>query len=78
MKFVDRCMISSGERVREHVDAAHRHALLRQGALGINVKIMLPRDPTGNMGARKLLPDAIAVLEPQKEYAPPPSVIPYT
>merc|ERR1739842_76538 len=42
MKFVDGLMIHSGEPVREYVDTAVRHVLLRQGVLGIKVKIMLP------------------------------------
>merc|ERR1719348_1140803 len=45
MKFVDGLMIHSGDPVNDYVDMACRHVLLRQGVLGIKVKIMLPWDP---------------------------------
>ena len=44
MKFVDRLMIHSGNPAEEYVDTAVCHVLLRQGVLGIKVKIMLPHD----------------------------------
>jgi hypothetical protein len=47
MKFKDGYMVSSGQPVRDYVDGAVRHVLLRQGVLGIQVKIMLDWDPTG-------------------------------
>uniref|UniRef100_A0A8C6XC16 DNA-(apurinic or apyrimidinic site) lyase n=1 Tax=Naja naja TaxID=35670 RepID=A0A8C6XC16_NAJNA len=47
MKFVDGLMIHSGDPVNYYVDTAVRHVLLRQGVLGIKVKIMLPWDPSG-------------------------------
>lgn len=72
MKFSDGYMISSGNPVKDYVDTAYRHVLLRQGVLGIKVKIMLPHDPTGKTGPQKPLPDVINVLEPKEEYVPPP------
>ena len=39
MKFVDGLMIHSGDPVNEYVDMACRHVLLRQGVLGIKVRI---------------------------------------
>merc|ERR1712157_515983 len=57
MKFVDGLMIHSGDPVNDYVDTACRHVLLRQGVLGIKVKIMLPFDPTGKTGPKKPLPD---------------------
>ncbi|KAJ8981788.1 hypothetical protein NQ317_014804 [Molorchus minor] len=39
-------MIHSGDPCNDYVDTATRHVLLRQGVLGIKVKIMLPWDPT--------------------------------
>merc|ERR1712022_68363 len=44
MKFKDGYMISSGAPKLEYIDAAVRHVLLRQGVLGIKVKIMLDWD----------------------------------
>merc|ERR1712063_4032 len=52
MKFVDGLMIHSGNPAEEYVDTAVRHVLLRQGVLGIKVKIMLPHDPSGKNGPK--------------------------
>lgn len=67
MKFVDGWMIHAGEPVEEYIETAVRHVLLRQGVLGIKVKIMLPWDPTGKCGAVRPLPDHIKILEPKEE-----------
>ncbi len=40
---------------------------LRQGVLGIKVKIMLPHDPRGAMGPKTPLPDHIEIKEPPVE-----------
>ena len=47
------------------------HVLLRQGVLGIKVKIMLPWDPNGKMGPKKPLPDHVSIVEPKEEVIPP-------
>merc|ERR1712121_290496 len=70
MKFTDGLMIHSGEPAEEYVDTAVRHVLLRQGVLGIKVKIMLPHDPSGKMGPRRPLPDHVSIVEPKDEPAP--------
>lgn len=70
MKFVDGYMIHSGDPTNHYVDTAVRHVLLRQGVLGIKVKIMLPFDPTGKRGPKKALPDVIHVIEPKEEILP--------
>jgi len=67
MKFVDGLMIHSGYPVNEYIQAAVRHVLLRQGVLGLKVKIMLPHDPKGLMGPVKPLPDNIIVAEPKDD-----------
>jgi len=67
MKFADGLMISSGEPVLEYVDTATRHVLLRQGVLGIKVRIMLPTDPNGKTGPKRPLPDNISIVEPKEE-----------
>merc|ERR1711911_136844 len=64
MKFVDGLMIHSGEPTNVYVDSAVRHVLLRQGVLGIRVKIMLPWDPNNKNGPKQPLPDNVSVLEP--------------
>jgi small subunit ribosomal protein S3e len=67
MKFVDGLMIHSGDPCNDYVDTATRHVLLRQGVLGIKVKIMLPWDPQGKIGPKKPLPDNVSVVEPKEE-----------
>lgn len=67
MKFVDGLMIHSGDPCNDYVDAATRHVLLRQGVLGIKVKIMLPYDPKGKSGPKKPLPDNVSVVEPKED-----------
>merc|ERR1712226_793192 len=71
MKFVDGLMIHSGEPTHDYVDTAVRHVLLRQGVLGIKVKIVLPHDPSGKMGPKKPLPDHVSIVEPREETLPP-------
>merc|ERR1711976_618924 len=65
MKFVDGLMIHSGHPTNEYVDKAVRHVLLRQGALGIQVKIMLPWDPTGKIGPKRPLPIMFPLWSPR-------------
>lgn len=67
MKFKDGYMISSGNPTKEFIDAAVRHVLLRQGVLGIKVKIMKPHDPTGKMGPKTPLPDVVVIHQPKEE-----------
>ena len=70
MKFVDGLMIHSGDPCNDYVDTACRHVLLRQGVLGIKVKIMLPWDPNGKIGPKKPLPDHVSIVEPKEEVLP--------
>ena len=51
----------------DFIDTAVRHVLLRQGVLGIRVKIMLPHDPLGRLGPKHNLPDIIRVLPPKDD-----------
>lgn len=80
MKFQDGFMIHSGQPVRDFIDTATRHVLLRQGVLGIKVKIM--RDPAADSKPgtpKSSLPDFVNI-HPPKEDAPvsEPAVIVYT
>merc|ERR1712135_121228 len=70
MKFVDGLMIHSGNPAEEYVDTAVRHVLLRQGVLGIKVKIMLPHDPSGKNGPKTPLPDHVSIVEPKEDVIP--------
>ncbi len=47
MKFVDGLMIHSGDPINQYVQKAVKHVQLRQGVLGIKVKIMLNWDQSG-------------------------------
>jgi small subunit ribosomal protein S3e len=67
MKFTDGFMIHSGQPARDFIDSATRHVLLRQGVLGIKVKIMRGSDPEGKAGPQKSLPDAVTIIEPKEE-----------
>nr|AGH70186.1 40S ribosomal protein S3 [Placozoa sp. H4] len=67
MKFVDGLMIHTGQPCVDYVDTAIRHVYLRQGVLGIKVKIMLPTDPTGKSGPKKPLPDYVSISEPKSD-----------
>lgn len=60
-------MIHSGQPARDFIDHATRHVLLRQGVLGIKVKIMRGADPEGKAGMQKALPDSVTVIEPKEE-----------
>jgi len=60
-------MIHSGQPAKDFIDEATRHVLLRQGVLGIKVKIMRGSDPEGKNGPSKTLPDSVTIIEPKEE-----------
>lgn len=60
-------MIHSGQPAKDFIDHATRHVLLRQGVLGIKVKIMRGQDPEGKAGPSKALPDSVQIIEPKEE-----------
>ncbi|KAK2198373.1 bifunctional Ribosomal protein S3 [Babesia duncani] len=68
MKFKDGYIISTGQPAQTFVNSATRSVQLRQGVLGIRVKIMLPHDPEGKLGPKSILPDTIVVLDPKHEH----------
>jgi len=67
MKFRAGYMIKSGDAVNHYVDYAVRHIQLKQGVLGIKVKIQLPHDPSGQEGVATKLPDVVTFIEPKDE-----------
>jgi len=67
MKFKDGYMIKSGDAVNYYTDSAVRHILLKQGVLGIKVKIMLAHDPQGKNGPKRNLSDVITIAEPKAD-----------
>lgn len=67
MKFSDGYMISTGHPKVMYIVEAKRNVMMRQGIIGVRVKIMLPHDPTGKMGPRKPIPDNIQIKEPKED-----------
>merc|ERR1712039_1047805 len=53
-----------------YVDTAVRHVLLRQGVLGVKVKILKPHDESGLNGPKIQYPDIVTILEPKEETSP--------
>jgi len=77
MKFRDGYMVKSGNAVTEYVDSAVRHILLKQGVLGIRVKIMLAHDPQGKIGPKRPLSDVVVIADPKPEEETGPPKAPY-
>eukprot|EP00933_Yihiella_yeosuensis_P001237 TRINITY_DN101_c0_g1_i2.p2 TRINITY_DN101_c0_g1~~TRINITY_DN101_c0_g1_i2.p2 ORF type:complete len:269 (-),score=70.45 TRINITY_DN101_c0_g1_i2:75-806(-) len=67
MKFKDGYLISTGEPKKHYISEAVRHVGMRQGMIGIKVKIMMSHDPEGKMGPALRMPDNIVVHEPKEE-----------
>jgi len=67
MKFRDGYLISTGEPTRHYISEAVRHVAMRQGMLGVKVKIMLAYDPEGKMGTKFQIPDHIIIHEPKED-----------
>ena len=67
MKFRDGYMIHSGQPKISYMDTAVRHIGLRQGIMGVKVRIMLPYNPLAaigkGFGIAKPLPDVIEFVE---------------
>lgn len=62
MKFTDGFMVHTGQPAIDFVDSATRHVLLRQGVLGVKVKIFSEQKSPG-----KTMPDNIFIQEPKAE-----------
>lgn len=71
MKFTQGKMIHSGYPAEVYIRESVRHIKMKQGILGIKVRILLGFDPTGKKGPSELLPDTVQVskwsdLDPRK------------
>ena len=65
-KYKQGYLVSTGQPKLEFVDVACRHVELRQGILGVKVKIM--QDSERAIGKyRKVMPDAVKIHEPKDE-----------
>ena len=65
-------MIHSGQPRITFIDSATRHIELRQGIMGVKVRIMLPYRAPGStdgrsFGVDKPLPDVITFLEEKRD-----------
>lgn len=67
MKYKGGYLISTGEPKNNYIDHAIRNILFPQGVMGLQVKIMLPSDPTGRQGCPIPLPDKFTIREPKEE-----------
>lgn len=65
-KFSQGYMIASGQAKNLLIDQAVKHVKLRQGVLGIKVKIMLPTELKGQTIVPCIFPDKVTILEKQK------------
>lgn len=67
MKFRDGYLISSGEPKNHYIAESCRHVMMKQGVLGVKVKIMLAYDPEGLKGTSYPPMDVVTVLDPKDE-----------
>ena len=49
------------------IDKATRHCMMKQGVLGVRLKIMLPHDPEGKNGPKTPLPDTVTIMDPKED-----------
>lgn len=72
-KYRDGYMIHSGQPRITYMDTAYRHIGLRQGIMGVKVRIMLPHNPRAGdgkaFGVAKPLPDVIKFIEEKPKAA---------
>ena len=59
--------VSTGQPKIDYIVKAVRHVELAKGIVGVRLKIMLPHDPTGQVGPQKPLPDIIKIKPPKTE-----------
>eukprot|EP00292_Cryptomonas_paramecium_P009763 CAMPEP_0113679466 /NCGR_PEP_ID=MMETSP0038_2-20120614/10660_1 /TAXON_ID=2898 /ORGANISM="Cryptomonas paramecium" /LENGTH=247 /DNA_ID=CAMNT_0000597501 /DNA_START=65 /DNA_END=805 /DNA_ORIENTATION=+ /assembly_acc=CAM_ASM_000170 len=67
MKFKSGFLITTGHPAQIFVDKATRHVMMKQGVLGIRLKIMLPHDPEGKNGPKNPFPDNVTILDPKED-----------
>jgi small subunit ribosomal protein S3e len=72
MKFKSGFLITTGKPAQMFIDKATRHVMMKQGVLGIRLKIMLPHDPEGKNGPRTALPDSVEIFDPKEDRPPAP------
>lgn len=70
MKFRDGYLISTGEPKNHYIVEACRHVMMKQGVLGVKVKIMLKYDKEGKEGTSYPPVDVCTVLDPKEDVIP--------
>merc|ERR1712137_1327058 len=65
-KYTMGYQVSTGQPKHDFIDKAIRHVEMRQGMIGIKVKIMQSTD-IGQGVNRKVMPDTVKILEPKDE-----------
>ncbi len=60
-------LISTGQPKKDFIDEAHRHVHMRQGVLGIRVRIFVDNTNRGGKGEGKVLPDNVKIHEPKED-----------
>lgn len=65
MKYTQGFMISTGQPKNEFIDEGRRHCELRQGIIGVKVKIML--SGITNKNVKKPMPDEVKIHEPKED-----------
>ncbi|EKX48082.1 small subunit ribosomal protein S3e, cytoplasmic [Guillardia theta CCMP2712] len=70
MKFKSGFLITTGRPAQVFIDKATRHVMMKQGVLGIRLKIMLPHDPEGKNGPKTPFPDTVTILDPKEDKPP--------
>merc|ERR1719453_1668101 len=66
-KYTAGCLISTGQPKKEFVDEAMRHVNMRQGVLGLKVKIMMSLERKQGKFI-KVMPDFIRIHPPKENY----------
>lgn len=70
MKFRIGYMVKTGNSAVVFQDYATRHVMMRQGIMGVRVRIMLPHDPEGRTGPKTRLSDVVDILQPKEDVRP--------
>jgi ribosomal protein uS3 len=66
MKYTAGYQVSTGQPKLDFIDCAIRHVELRQGILGLKVKIMQGTE-IGHGDQKKVMPDSIKILDPKQD-----------
>eukprot|EP00178_Gracilaria_changii_P012892 TRINITY_DN3630_c0_g2_i3.p1 TRINITY_DN3630_c0_g2~~TRINITY_DN3630_c0_g2_i3.p1 ORF type:complete len:133 (+),score=15.19 TRINITY_DN3630_c0_g2_i3:303-701(+) len=67
MKYKKGYMISSGQAKNDYLEIAIRHVFLKQGVMGIKVKIMKEYNPENVQCAKVPLPDFVEFVDTKKD-----------